>query len=94
MTFTVNFERFYSLTLKRKPEKRKPFSKKLEYRFLVKVLRSKIFIQKLLCHKSMLRQIDCGVQNGPITKNGVLPLTTSFFQKFCFSLKTLYKELI
>ena len=28
MTFTVNFERFYTLTLKRKPEKRKPFSKK------------------------------------------------------------------
>ena len=27
------------------------------------------------------------VENGPITKNGVLPVTTSFFQKFCFSLR-------
>ena len=28
------------------------------------------------------------------TKNGVLPLTTLFFKKFCFSLRTSYKELI
>ena len=26
-------------------------------------------------------------------KNGVLPVTTLFFSKFCFSLRTLYKEL-
>ena len=42
----------------------------------------------------MLRQIDWWVQNGPITKNGVLPATTSFFWKFYFSLRTSYKELI
>ena len=34
------------------------------------------------------------VQNGPITRNGVLTVTTSFFWKFCFSLRTPYKELI
>ena len=28
----------------------------------------------------MLRQIEWGVQNGAITKSGVLPLTTLFFQ--------------
>ena len=40
----------------------------------------------------MLRQIEWWVQNGPITKNGVLPVTT--FWKFCFSLRTSYKEFI
>ena len=44
--------------------------------------------------KSMSRQMEWGVQNGPIAKNGVLPATALFFRKFCFSLKTLYKELI
>ena len=29
-----------------------------------------------------------------ITKNGVLPVTTLFFWKFCFSWRTSYKELI
>ena len=42
----------------------------------------------------MLRQIEWGVQNGPITKNGVLPVTILFFRKFCFSLRTTNKELI
>ena len=42
----------------------------------------------------MLRQIEWGVQNGPITKNGVLPVATFFFRKFCFSLRTSHKELI
>ena len=42
----------------------------------------------------MLRQIEWGAQNGPITKNGVLPGTTLFFPKFCFSLRASYKELI
>ena len=28
----------------------------------------------------MLEQIEWGVQNGPITKNGVLPLTNLFFE--------------
>ena len=30
----------------------------------------------------MLRQIEWWVQNGPITKNGVLPVTTLFFKNF------------
>ena len=42
----------------------------------------------------MLRQIEWWVNNGAITKNGVLPVTTSFFWRFCFSLRTSYKELI
>ena len=42
----------------------------------------------------MLRQIEIGVQNGPITNKGVFPVTTLLFWKFCFSLRTLYKELL
>ena len=40
----------------------------------------------------MLRQTKWGVQNGPITKNGVLPVTNLFFWQFLFSLRTSYKE--
>ena len=42
----------------------------------------------------MLRKIEWGVQNGLVTKKGVLPVTTLFFRKLCFSLRTSYKELI
>ena len=34
----------------------------------------------------ILRQTEWGVQNGPITKNWVSPVTSLFFRKFCFSL--------
>ena len=42
----------------------------------------------------MSRQIEWGLHDGPITKNGVLPVTALFFRKFCFSLRTSCKELI
>ena len=51
--------------------KTKTFFKKLEYRFLVEI-KNKHFHAKLLCQKSK-------VQNGPITENGVLLVTTLFF---------------
>ena len=41
----------------------------------------------------MLRQKEWEVQNGPIKKNVILPVTSLFFKKFCFSLKTSYKGL-
>ena len=34
---------------------------------------------KLSCQKLMLRQIEWGVHDGPVTKNGVLQVTTVFF---------------
>ena len=52
------------------------------------------FYTKLTYQKPMLRQIESWVQNGPITKNGVLPVTTLYFWKFRFSLRTSYNELI
>ena len=36
----------------------------------------------------MLRQIECEIQNGPSTKDGVLPVINLFFRKFYFSLRT------
>ena len=52
------------------------------------------FHTKLLYQKPILRHIEWRVQNRLITKNGVLPVTTLVFWKFCFSLRTFYKELI
>ena len=49
---------------------------------------------KLPYQKPMLRETEWWLQNRPNTKNGVLPVTTLFFRKFCFSLRTSYKELI
>ena len=42
----------------------------------------------------MLRQIEWRVHDVPITKNTVLPVATVFCWKFCFSIRTCYKELI
>ena len=44
-------------------------------------MKAQHFHTKLPCQKSMLRQIECGVHNGPITKDGLLLLTTSLFLK-------------
>ena len=76
--------------------KRKPLSKKWSTVFWLKALRLKThhFHTKLPYQKAMLRQIEWWVQNGPIIKNGVAPVTTAFSWKFCFSLRTSYKELI
>ena len=73
------------------------FFKKLEYRFSLKALRLKVqhFLTKLPRQKKpMSRKIERGVQNGPVIKSGVLPVTILFFWRFCFSLRTTYKELI
>ena len=41
----------------------------------------------------MLRQIEWRLQNGPITKSGVLPVTTLFFRKFVPVLESLKNSL-
>ena len=50
------------------------------------------FHTKLQFQRPMLRQIEWWLQNRPITKNGVLPVTTLFFRKFCFSSRTSIKS--
>ena len=50
--------------------KTKTFFKKLENRFLVETteIENIISTSKLLCQKPMLRQLECQLQNGPITE--------------------------
>ena len=68
----------------------KIFLKKLGYSFLVQSTanESTTFPSKTAYQKPMLRQIEWVVQNEPIKKNGLLPLTSSFFQKFNLRVKT------
>ena len=70
--------------------KRKLFFKKLECRFLVETtkIESTSFPSKLVCHKPMSRQIEWQLQNRAINKSRVLPVTTFFFWKICFSFRT------
>ena len=42
-------------------------------------IESALFLYKLPRQEPMLRQIEWGVQDRPITKNGVLPVATLFF---------------
>ena len=89
MSQSGNFERCFVKNANPFQETEVPF-------FYLKVLKLKTqhFHTKLLCQKQMLRQIEWRVQSEPITKDGVLPVTNLFFQKFCFSLRTSYKKLI
>ena len=47
---------------------------------------------KLPYQKPMLGQIEWWVQNGPITRNGVLPVTTLFFGNFVSVLEPFIKS--
>ena len=45
-------------------------------------IENKIFPYKTALPKPVLTHIEYGVQYGPITKNGVLSVTTLFFENF------------
>ena len=86
-----------TLTLKPIFSKTKTFFKKLEDRFLdesTRIENATFPYNTAQSANPMLRQIEWGVRDGLITKNGVLPVTNLFFRKFCSSLRTSYKELI
>ena len=59
--------------------------------FLVKgtLIEIAIFPWKAALPKANERQLKWGVQNGPITKNGVLSFATLFYWKFNLSIITL-----
>ena len=75
-------------------EKCKTFSKNWRTAFWLKVpkLTTPHFLTKLFSQKPMFRQIERGVQNEPITKNGVLPVTTLLFPKILFQYKDLLQR--
>ena len=57
----------------------KTFFKKLENDFLVEstqTVKTHHFLTKLLFQKAVLTKIEWLMQNGPVTKNGALPVTT------------------
>ena len=88
---------FNTLTLKQIFWKTKAFFKELECSFLLKPLRLKThhFHLKLLCQKQMLWQTERRLQNGPITKSGILPVTIFFLLlKICSSFGISLKQLI
>ena len=73
--------------------KTKTFFKKLEYRFLVETtkIENTSFPFKIR-QKRMLIQIEWRLENGAITKSGILPGTTLFFWKICSVLEPLKKS--
>ena len=91
---------FNTLTLKQIFWKTKTFFKKQEYRFYFKALGLKMrdFHTKLPYQKPMSRQIAWWLQNAKWTfykeRSFTSFETTLFFWKFCFNLRTSYKELI
>ena len=89
---------FNTLTLKQIFWKTRTFFKKLDQIFLVEStkIENASFPYKTTISEAnaMLRQIDWWVQIGPITKNRILPVTTLFFGKFSFNLRTSNKQLI
>ena len=95
MTIFGNFEHFQYFNFETNfPKNTNPFQKTGVPLFSLKVLRLKTqhFLTKLSCHKPMLRQMEWGIQNESITKNRVLPVTTLFFRKLCFSLRISHKD--
>ena len=96
VTNTVSFDAFQYFN--KLSEKRKHFSKNWSATFEVKLLRLKTqqYHTKLLSEANFKTGWggEWGVKNRTITKNGVLPVTTLFFQKFYFSWRTSYRELI
>ena len=42
-------------------------------------MKAQHFHTELLCQNPLLRQMEWGVQNGPITKKELLPMATSVF---------------
>ena len=58
-------------------------------------MKAQHFHTKLSCQKLMLIQIERPIQNEPkSTKNGLLPSTTSFFQKFDLTIRISYKYIL
>ena len=71
--------------------------KKLEYTFLVEStkIENATFPYKTALSEANVKTNKIESKNCTyITTNGFLPVTTLFFRKFCFSLRTSYKELV
>ena len=81
---------FNTLTLKQIFWKTKTFFKKLEYRFLVETtkIENTSFPFKTALSEANAKTNRTATTKGPITKSGVLPVTTLFYWKIYSSFKT------
>ena len=82
MTISKNFERFQYFNFEKSFLENEYLFQKLEYCSLVestKIENVSFPYKTVICQKPMLRQMEWLLQNGRITKNGVLPKTTLFF---------------
>ena len=77
MTITGNIELLEYFNFESNFLKNENLFKKLEYGFLVESI--KIENTSFPCKTA--RHLEWGVQNGPITKNKVLPVNTLFFKR-------------
>ena len=70
--------------------------KKLKYRFLVESTKAEnaTFPYKIALSEANVETNRMGSTKCTYHKERSLPVTTLFFRKFCFSLRTSYKELI
>ena len=89
------FERFQYFNFETDFWKTKFFIKKLEYHFLVESFKieNASFPYETAISEANVKTNRMVSTNGPITKNGVLPVTTLSIE-ICFSLRTSSKELI
>ena len=80
---------FNTSTLKQIFWKTETFFKKLEYSFLVEStkIENASFPYNTAISEANVKANRIVSKKGPITKNGVLPVTTLFFFKFRFQLK-------
>ena len=87
---------FNTLTLEQIFWITKTFFKKLDYRLVVESTKIKkaSWPYKTAMSEANFKTNKIGDEKVPITKNGVLSVTTLLFWKFCFSVRTSYKELI
>ena len=71
-------------------------NKKMKHHFLVENPKTEnsTFPYKTSSSEANVKKKECGVYNGPITKNKILAVTSLFFTKFCFSVKITCKNLI
>ena len=87
---------FSNLTLKLIFWKRKTFFKKLEYRFLVEStkIENAWFSYKTATSGANVKTYRMMSTKLTYRKERSFPVTTLFFRKFCFSVRTSYKEFI
>ena len=95
MTIRGNFELFQYFNLETDFLENENHFQKLEYCLLVEStkIENTSFPYKTAMSEAHVKKIEWWVQNGLITKNGVLQVTAAFFWKFCFSFFCFIKSL-